>query len=73
MSKYSSIARIVLHDSTFNNFDVMTASEIAEQEAIVRALIDGDDLGHMGHYVLIACAASEAWDAAIEFVARGER
>jgi hypothetical protein len=57
----------------FNNFDAMTASELAEQEAIARALILGDDLGYMGHYVAIACAASAAWDAAIEFVARGER
>jgi len=69
MSKYQRLARIVLHDSTFNNFDAMTAEELAEQEAIVRALILGDDLGYMGHYVPIACAASEAWDAAIRFAA----
>lgn len=68
-AKSKAISRIVLHDSTFNNFDAMTPDELAEQEAKVEALIDGDDLGYMGHYVPIACAASRAWDAAIGFSA----
>lgn len=68
-AKIRFIARLVLHDSVFNNFDAMTAEEVADQEERTEALIDGDDLGYMGHYVPIACAASAAWDAAIKFAA----
>lgn len=68
-AKIRFIARLVLHDTVFNNFDAMTAEEVVDQEERVEALIGGDDLGYMGHYVTIACAASAAWDAAIKFAA----
>ena len=71
-AKIKAIARIVFHDSGFNNFDTMSADEIAEEEAKTEGMLQGDDYGGLGRYVPIACAASKAWDAAIEF-ARRER
>lgn len=72
-AKIKAIARIVWHDGFLYDWDKMTADEIAEREEVTAGLIDGNDFGELGHYVGIACAASDGWDAAIAFAPKGDR
>lgn len=70
-AKIKAIARIVWHHNSVWDWDEMTPEEIAERETITADMIRGVDYDGLAHYPPIACAASRAWDAAIEF-ANGE-